>query len=188
VKAAEGTAMELDDCAFPLLHGVEITDDARRAFDGANVALLVGACPRSKGMERADLLEANGGIFGLGMIAESTRRAAADFRHEVSIIMSPLRFFPSATSVFATSQRGAVMDASPRTASTSRSAQRSDRLNRSPARARGRSNSSQRRSLRRNPCAAAGDDPSTRFGPRAVGTGERNEHKDDWRHAQTKDW
>jgi malate dehydrogenase len=64
VKAAEGIAMELDDCAFPLLHSVEITDDIPTAFDGANVALLVGARPRSKGMERADLLEANGGIFG----------------------------------------------------------------------------------------------------------------------------
>src|SRR3954470_8431975 len=64
VKAAEGTAMELDDCAFPLLAGIDITDDARQAFDGVNIALLVGARPRSKGMERADLLEANGGIFG----------------------------------------------------------------------------------------------------------------------------
>jgi malate dehydrogenase len=63
VKAAEGTAMELDDCAFPLLAGVEITDDPNVAFDGVNVALLVGARPRSKGMERSDLLEANGGIF-----------------------------------------------------------------------------------------------------------------------------
>src|SRR5215210_3552982 len=63
VKAAEGTAMELDDCAFPLLGGVDITDDAKQAFDGVNVALLIGARPRSKGMERADLLEANGGIF-----------------------------------------------------------------------------------------------------------------------------
>jgi malate dehydrogenase len=63
LKAAEGTAMELDDCAFPLLHGIDITDDPNEAFDGANVALLVGARPRSKGMERADLLEANGGIF-----------------------------------------------------------------------------------------------------------------------------
>jgi malate dehydrogenase len=63
VKAAEGTAMELDDCAFPLLSGVDITDDAKTAFDGVNVALLVGARPRSKGMERGDLLEANGGIF-----------------------------------------------------------------------------------------------------------------------------
>ena len=63
VKAAEGTAMELDDCAFPLLRGIDITDDAAVAFDGCNVALLVGARPRSKGMERGDLLEANGGIF-----------------------------------------------------------------------------------------------------------------------------
>jgi malate dehydrogenase len=63
VKAAEGTAMELDDCASPLLAGVDIFDDPVKAFDGANVALLVGARPRSKGMERADLLEANGGIF-----------------------------------------------------------------------------------------------------------------------------
>jgi malate dehydrogenase len=55
--------MELDDCAFPLLRGIEITDDPKVAFDGANVGLLVGARPRSKGMERADLLEANGGIF-----------------------------------------------------------------------------------------------------------------------------
>ncbi len=63
VKAAEGTAMELDDCAFPLLKGIEITDDPRVAFDGVDVALLVGARPRTKGMERGDLLEANGGIF-----------------------------------------------------------------------------------------------------------------------------
>jgi len=64
VKAAEGVAMELDDCAFPLLAGIDIHDDPQDAFDGANVALLVGARPRSKGMERSDLLEANGGIFG----------------------------------------------------------------------------------------------------------------------------
>ncbi len=63
VKAAEGTAMELDDCAFPLLAGVDITDDPDRAFDGVNIALLVGARPRGPGMERSDLLEANGGIF-----------------------------------------------------------------------------------------------------------------------------
>jgi malate dehydrogenase len=63
VKAAEGTAMELIDCAFPLLSRIDITDDAGEAFDGANVALLIGARPRSKGMERADLLEANGAIF-----------------------------------------------------------------------------------------------------------------------------
>src|SRR5579875_664894 len=64
LKAAEGTAMELDDCAFPLLSGIDITDDLKAAFDGANVALLVGARPRTAGMERGDLLEANGGIFG----------------------------------------------------------------------------------------------------------------------------
>ncbi|TAL19263.1 MAG: malate dehydrogenase [Frankiales bacterium] len=63
LKAAEGTAMELDDCAFPLLSGIDITADARQAFDGANVALLVGARPRTAGMERGDLLSANGGIF-----------------------------------------------------------------------------------------------------------------------------
>ena len=63
VKAAEGTAMELDDSAFPLLAGIDIFDDPKQAFDGVNVALLVGARPRTKGMERADLLEANGGIF-----------------------------------------------------------------------------------------------------------------------------
>ncbi|MGD9530713.1 malate dehydrogenase [Pseudonocardia sp.] len=63
VRAAEGVALELEDCAFPLLAGVDITDDANVAFDGANVALLVGARPRTKGMERGDLLEANGGIF-----------------------------------------------------------------------------------------------------------------------------
>ncbi|GAA3221715.1 malate dehydrogenase [Streptomyces thermocoprophilus] len=63
LKAAEGTAMELDDCAFPLLQGIDITDDPNVAFDGTNVALLVGARPRTKGMERGDLLEANGGIF-----------------------------------------------------------------------------------------------------------------------------
>jgi malate dehydrogenase len=63
VKAAEGTALELFDSAFPLLAGIDIYDDAKQAFQGTNVALLVGARPRTKGMERADLLEANGGIF-----------------------------------------------------------------------------------------------------------------------------
>src|ERR687896_423412 len=63
VKAAEGTALELQDCAFPLLSSTEIFDDPKRAFDGVQVALLVGARPRTKGMERADLLEANGQIF-----------------------------------------------------------------------------------------------------------------------------
>ena len=63
LPAAAGTAMELDDCAFPLLAGIDITDDPIVAFDGVNVALLVGARPRGPGMERRDLLEANGGIF-----------------------------------------------------------------------------------------------------------------------------
>ena len=63
VRAAEGTALELQDCAFPLLASTEIFDDPGKAFDGVNVALLVGARPRTKGMERADLLEANGQIF-----------------------------------------------------------------------------------------------------------------------------
>lgn len=63
VKAAEGTALELEDGAFPLLAGIDIYDNPKDAFDGANIALLVGARPRTKGMERGDLLEANGGIF-----------------------------------------------------------------------------------------------------------------------------
>ena len=63
LKAVEGTAMELDDSAFPLLAGVDITDDPNKAFDGVSIGLLIGARPRTKGMERSDLLEANGGIF-----------------------------------------------------------------------------------------------------------------------------
>ena len=63
VKAAEGTAMELDDCAFPLLRKIDIFDEPKAAFEGCNIGLLVGARPRGPGMERSDLLEANGGIF-----------------------------------------------------------------------------------------------------------------------------
>ncbi|OJX73143.1 malate dehydrogenase [Leifsonia sp. 71-9] len=63
-SAAEGTALELQDGAFPLLRSIDVTEDANAAFDSANVALLVGARPRGAGMERADLLEANGAIFG----------------------------------------------------------------------------------------------------------------------------
>ncbi len=63
LKSLEGVVMELDDCAFPLLSRVEIGDDPNTVFDGVNLALLVGARPRSKGMERGDLLEANGAIF-----------------------------------------------------------------------------------------------------------------------------
>ncbi|MFL5824834.1 MAG: malate dehydrogenase [Solirubrobacteraceae bacterium] len=76
VRAAEGTAMELDDCAFPLLAGMDIFDDPVKAFDGVNVALLIGARPRSKGMERSDLLEANGGIFKPQ--GEALNRGASD--------------------------------------------------------------------------------------------------------------
>ncbi len=63
MKALEGVAMELDDCAFPLLQGMVLSDQAQTAFDGVNWALLIGARPRSKGMERKDLLDANGAIF-----------------------------------------------------------------------------------------------------------------------------
>jgi malate dehydrogenase len=63
LKALEGVVMELDDCAFPLLAGVEIGADANKIFDGVSLALLVGARPRGPGMERGDLLEANGAIF-----------------------------------------------------------------------------------------------------------------------------
>ncbi len=63
LKALEGVVMELDDCAFPLLSKVEIGDDATKVFDGVNLAMLVGARPRTAGMERGDLLSANGAIF-----------------------------------------------------------------------------------------------------------------------------
>jgi malate dehydrogenase len=76
VKAAEGTAMELEDGAFPLLAGTEIFDDPKQAFEGTNIALLVGARPRAKGMERGDLLQANGGIFKPQ--GEAINAAAAD--------------------------------------------------------------------------------------------------------------
>ncbi|WP_104091718.1 malate dehydrogenase [Arthrobacter sp. GMC3] len=64
-QAAEGTLLELQDCAFPLVAGMEVFDDPAKAFDGANIGLLVGARPRGPGMERADLLTANGGIFSV---------------------------------------------------------------------------------------------------------------------------
>ncbi|TQO20691.1 malate dehydrogenase (NAD) [Rhodoglobus vestalii] len=79
MRAAEGIAMELDDCAFPQLKSVDISDDPTRAFDGTSVALLVGSRPRTAGMERGDLLAANGGIFGpQGRAINDT--AAADIR------------------------------------------------------------------------------------------------------------
>ncbi|TGY36254.1 malate dehydrogenase [Microbacterium laevaniformans] len=79
LKSAEGAALELQDCAFPLLADVEITDDPRVAFDGANLAMLVGARPRGAGMERADLLAANAGIFGPQGVALN-EVAAGDIR------------------------------------------------------------------------------------------------------------
>jgi malate dehydrogenase len=63
LKAVEGVAMELDDCAFPLLHGIEISDDPRVAFKGADAVILVGGKPRKAGMQRADLIRENGPIF-----------------------------------------------------------------------------------------------------------------------------
>jgi len=79
LKALEGVAMELDDCAFPLLAGMVLSDDANVAFNGINWALLVGARPRSKGMERKDLLDANGAIFSVQGKALNNK-AAADIR------------------------------------------------------------------------------------------------------------
>ena len=61
--ALHGVAMELDDCAFPLLSSMELTSDLKTAFDGTSWALLVGSIPRKAGMERGDLLKINGGIF-----------------------------------------------------------------------------------------------------------------------------
>ena len=84
--ALDGAAMELDDCAFPLLAGLELSDDPGTAFNGANVALLVGSRPRSKGMERQDLLEANGAIF-TGQGRSLNDHAADDLR--VLVIGNP---------------------------------------------------------------------------------------------------
>lgn len=85
LKAAEGVVMELDDCAFPLLDNVVITDDANVAFDGVNWALLVGAKPRGKGMERGDLIRENGPIFtGQG---KALARGASDL--QVLVVGNP---------------------------------------------------------------------------------------------------
>src|SRR6478609_4196737 len=77
--ALDGVGMELDDCAFPLLTSIAKTDDPNKAFEGANIALLVGSRPRTKGMERGDLLEANGAIFTVQGKALAAG-AAADVR------------------------------------------------------------------------------------------------------------
>lgn len=79
LKALEGVVMELDDCAFPLLQNVVVTDDPETAFDGVNWALLVGSRPRSKGMERSDLLRVNGPIF-VDQGRALSDRAASDVR------------------------------------------------------------------------------------------------------------
>lgn len=83
VKALDGVAMELLDCAFPQLKSIEVTDDPAVAFDGANVAMLVGASPRSAGMERADLLEANAAIF-----AAQGRALAASAASDVRVVVT----------------------------------------------------------------------------------------------------
>ncbi len=83
LQALEGVVMELADCAFPTLTGVEISDDPNVAFEGASVALLVGARPRTKGMERAELLEANGAIF-TGQGRALNDHAADDIRVTVT--------------------------------------------------------------------------------------------------------
>ncbi len=79
MRAAEGAALELQDCAFPLLVDVDVTDDPLTAFNGARIAMLVGARPRTAGMERGDLLAANAGIFGpqgkaIGAVADEDVR------------------------------------------------------------------------------------------------------------------
>ena len=86
VKAVEGVAMELVDCAFPTLAGIEVGDDPDAVFDGANAALLVGSMPRRAGMERADLLAANGQIFSVQGRALA-HSAASDLR--VVVIGNP---------------------------------------------------------------------------------------------------
>ena len=83
VKALDGVAMELLDCAFPQLKSIEVTDDPAVAFDGANIAMLVGASPRSAGMERADLLEANAAIF-----AAQGRALAASAAPDVRVVVT----------------------------------------------------------------------------------------------------
>ena len=79
MKALEGVVMELQDSAFPLVHGIEISDDPNRAFNGVNQAFLVGSRPRTKDMNRADLISANGPIF-TGQGKALNDNAAADVR------------------------------------------------------------------------------------------------------------
>ena len=96
LKALEGVVMELDDCAFPLLAAVEIGDDPNEIFDGVNLACLVGARPRSKGMERGDLLEANGAIFkpqGQALndhAADDVKAALVPFGESIAGVLIPI--------------------------------------------------------------------------------------------------
>ena len=90
LNALKGVVMELDDCAFPLLAGVVQSDDPNIAFKDADIALLVGARPRSKGMERKDLLEANGAIFTVqgkapSFLTNAASVAALNSRRPVSV-------------------------------------------------------------------------------------------------------
>jgi malate dehydrogenase len=86
MKALEGVVMELNDCAQPLIHGIEATDDAEKAFDGANWVILVGGKPRGKDMKRADLIAANGPIF-VGQGKAINAKAADDVR--VVVVANP---------------------------------------------------------------------------------------------------
>ncbi len=86
LPALEGVVMEMDDCAFPLLNNVVVTDEAKTAFDGANWVIMVGAKPRGKGMERGDLIRENGPIF-VGQGRAINERAADDVR--VVVIGNP---------------------------------------------------------------------------------------------------
>ncbi|TFD31242.1 malate dehydrogenase [Cryobacterium cryoconiti] len=97
-KAAEGTVLELQDCAFPLLRSVTVTEDPVRAFDGANIALLVGSKPRAVGMERVALLESNGRIFGPAGAALNAG-AASDVR--VLVVGNPVNTNALVASAFA---------------------------------------------------------------------------------------
>lgn len=96
--AAEGTALELQDCAFPLLRSVTVTEDPVRAFDGVSIALLVGSRPRAVGMERVALLESNGRIFG-PMGSALNAAAAADVR--VLVVGNPVNTNALVASAFA---------------------------------------------------------------------------------------
>ena len=85
IKATEGTAMELEDCAFPTLAGINISDDAKKAFEGINLALLVGSKPRGPGMERNDLIKENGPVF----VAQGKALARAAQDVKVVVVGNP---------------------------------------------------------------------------------------------------